>query len=220
MTDEGDSREMRTKVPRAGFGCALAGGCLIVTCGILILISGSIVGSIFQYMIPPIQDFEELPPYAYVDDGAIIEYAFEQDFVIDVELERLEIRDSRGLEICLRAYVSEIVVENSRSIEIIAFEGYGTKKLVNSEDILFNWETPPFPGIPRFVWQILGILGTIVLVFGGLVIIGAVLGYIGRATLGGILVIVFSALAFLGGGGFLIGSILGIIGGALILSGK
>jgi len=54
------------------------------------------------------------------------------------------------------------------------------------------------------------------LIFAILVIIGAILIYMpGREVLGGILVLIFSILSIIIGGGFLIGLILGIVGGVL-----
>lgn len=54
------------------------------------------------------------------------------------------------------------------------------------------------------------------LIFSILVIIGAILIYMpGKEVLGGIMVLVFSILSIIIGGGFLIGLILGIVGGIL-----
>jgi len=62
-------------------------------------------------------------------------------------------------------------------------------------------------------------LGIIAVVFGIIVIIGAYLIYqLGKEVVGGILVIVFSAVSIFTGGGYLIGLILGIVGGALGLA--
>ncbi|MEM2915120.1 MAG: hypothetical protein QXH91_06960 [Candidatus Bathyarchaeia archaeon] len=59
------------------------------------------------------------------------------------------------------------------------------------------------------------------MIFAILVLIGAVLIYIpGKEVVGGILVIIFSILSIITGGGFLIGLILGIVGGALGLAKK
>jgi len=59
------------------------------------------------------------------------------------------------------------------------------------------------------------------LICGVLVVIGAVLIYVpGKEVLGGILVLIFSILSIVIGGGFLIGMILGIIGGALGIAKK
>jgi hypothetical protein len=53
-------------------------------------------------------------------------------------------------------------------------------------------------------------------VFGIIVIVGAILIYKpGREVFGGVLVLIFSLLSILAGGGFTIGLILGIIGGIL-----
>ncbi len=66
--------------------------------------------------------------------------------------------------------------------------------------------------------QMLGAAGTI---FAIIVIIGAILIYMpGKEIIGGILVIIFSLLSIVVGGGFILGLILGIIGGALGLAKK
>ena len=73
--------------------------------------------------------------------------------------------------------------------------------------------------IPVFVTGIFAGLAAVGAVFGVLAIIGAILIYMpGKETIGGILVLIFSILSILIGGGFLIGLILGIIGGALGLT--
>lgn len=59
------------------------------------------------------------------------------------------------------------------------------------------------------------------LLFAILVLVGAVLIFMpGREVIGGILVLIFSILSIIIGGGFIIGLILGIIGGALGLAKK
>jgi hypothetical protein len=64
-------------------------------------------------------------------------------------------------------------------------------------------------------------IGAIAIVFGILILIGAILLYKpGYETAGGIIVLVFSVLSILTGGGFVAGFILGIIGGALGLTKK
>jgi hypothetical protein len=64
----------------------------------------------------------------------------------------------------------------------------------------------------------LTIVGAIAVVFAILVIIGAFLIYNpGTQVVGGVIVIVFSALSIIVGGGWLIGLILGIIGGVICL---
>lgn len=83
---------------------------------------------------------------------------------------------------------------------------------------------PTIPGVPEvtgaaiaFV-QMIGAAGTI---FAIIVIIGAILIYMpGKEIIGGILVIIFSLLSIVVGGGFILGLILGIIGGALGLAKK
>lgn len=58
-------------------------------------------------------------------------------------------------------------------------------------------------------------------IFGILVLIGAILIYKpGREVTGGILVLIFSILSIIIGGGFILGTILGIIGGALGIAKK
>ena len=64
-------------------------------------------------------------------------------------------------------------------------------------------------------------IGAIAIVFGILILIGTILLYKpGYETAGGIIVLVFSVLSILTGGGFVAGFILGIIGGALGLTKK
>lgn len=53
------------------------------------------------------------------------------------------------------------------------------------------------------------------LIFGIVVIIGAILLYKGKTMIGGILVILFSLFSLSIGGGFIIGFILGLVGGIL-----
>jgi len=61
-------------------------------------------------------------------------------------------------------------------------------------------------------------VGLIAVVFAVLILLGAVLIYLpGKETIGGVIVLVFSILSILTGGGFLAGFILGIVGGALAL---
>ncbi len=65
----------------------------------------------------------------------------------------------------------------------------------------------------------LEVIGVIAIIFGVLILIGAILLYKpGYEIVGGILVLVFSALSIVTGGGFLVGFILGIVGGALGLA--
>ena len=75
----------------------------------------------------------------------------------------------------------------------------------------------PFPIVAEAIvmWAAAGVI------FGIIVLIGAILIYKpGRELTGGILVIIFSILSIIIGGGFIIGLILGIIGGALGLAKK
>lgn len=67
----------------------------------------------------------------------------------------------------------------------------------------------------------LGVLGGIAIIFAIIVFIGAWLIYTpGKEMIGGILVLIFSIISIITGGGFFIGLILGIIGGALGLAKK
>jgi hypothetical protein len=67
----------------------------------------------------------------------------------------------------------------------------------------------------------LEVVGAIAIVFGVLILVGAILLYnAGNETAGGIIVLVFSALSILTGGGYVVGLVLGIIGGALGLAKK
>jgi hypothetical protein len=73
------------------------------------------------------------------------------------------------------------------------------------------------PGLEAFLWAV----AVIAVVFGILVILGAFwIKKQGKETTGGILVLIFSILSFLTGGGFIIGAILGIVGGALGIAKK
>jgi hypothetical protein len=83
--------------------------------------------------------------------------------------------------------------------------------------------------IPEPVVSLLGSLSTIIyiftivgIVFGALVLLGAIMIYRNPAkkTTWGVIILVFSILSIVIGGGFLIGFILGIIGGALALAWK
>ena len=63
----------------------------------------------------------------------------------------------------------------------------------------------------------LTIVGAIAIVFAVLIIIGAFFIYNpGTQVIGGVLVLIFSALSIIAGGGWLIGLILGIIGGVIV----
>ncbi|MEM3142407.1 MAG: DUF4064 domain-containing protein [Zestosphaera sp.] len=88
-------------------------------------------------------------------------------------------------------------------------------------------EFPEVPGMPyplELVGTWIAIIGVVGLVFGVLIIVGAVLIYSGnpgRVKTGSILVLIFSILSlFTVGGGFFIGFILGLIGGILGLTWK
>jgi hypothetical protein len=64
-------------------------------------------------------------------------------------------------------------------------------------------------------------VGIVAVVFAVLILFGAYLIYpLGKETIGGVIVLVFSILSILTGGGFLAGFILGLVGGALALAKK
>jgi hypothetical protein len=70
----------------------------------------------------------------------------------------------------------------------------------------------------RFLTGItLNVLGGIAIVFGIIIIIGAVLIYNQMEVAGGTIVIIFSLLSIIVGSGWLIGLIFGVIGGILAL---
>jgi len=63
--------------------------------------------------------------------------------------------------------------------------------------------------------------GAVGLIFAIIVMVGALLIYMpGKETIGGVLVLVFSILSIVTGGGFFLGLILGIVGGALGIAKK
>jgi hypothetical protein len=65
------------------------------------------------------------------------------------------------------------------------------------------------------------VYGAVGLLFAILVLVGAIVIFMpGKEVIGGILVLIFSILSIIIGGGFIIGLILGIIGGALGLAKK
>jgi uncharacterized membrane protein YidH (DUF202 family) len=75
-----------------------------------------------------------------------------------------------------------------------------------------------FREIPRRIFgeTFLTTRGIFAVVFGIIVLLGAFLIYRpGKEMAGGILVIVFSAVSIIAGGGFLVGFVLGVIGGVL-----
>ena len=71
-------------------------------------------------------------------------------------------------------------------------------------------------GLASFVVGALGVFG---LISGAIVVVSSVMLQTNpaRQRTWGVLVLVFSALSFLGAGGFLVGAILGIVGGVLAL---
>lgn len=88
---------------------------------------------------------------------------------------------------------------------------------------LFRGEAVAFLGSDTFRQRIfsglrLEIVGSIAIIFGIIILLGAYLIYRpGTMTTGGIIVLVFAAISIIAGGGWLIGFILGIIGGILAL---
>ena len=81
---------------------------------------------------------------------------------------------------------------------------------------------PGASAVPGFVGGILWTVSIVILVFGVIVLLSAVMLYQNpmRKTTWGVLILLFSILSIVGGGGFLVGTILGIIGGALALAWK
>jgi len=76
------------------------------------------------------------------------------------------------------------------------------------------------PGM-ELVEAVFATMGMIGLIFAIIVIVGAILIYMpGKEIIGGILVLIFSILSIVIGGGFVLGLILGIIGGALGIAKK
>jgi len=68
---------------------------------------------------------------------------------------------------------------------------------------------------------LIALYGAVGLIFAIIVIVGAILIYMpGKEKVGGILVLIFSILSIIIGGGFIIGLILGIVGGALGIAKK
>ncbi len=76
--------------------------------------------------------------------------------------------------------------------------------------------------LPRLVAGIVGVMGTVGIVCGAVVLLSAtmLLAKLGQRRIWGILILVFSVLSFIGLGGFVVGAILGIIGGILVLRWK
>lgn len=85
----------------------------------------------------------------------------------------------------------------------------------------FAWTTIPHYMRFPLLSTILSIYSGAGILFGIIVLVGAVLIYMpGKEVAGGILVIIFSLFSIIIGGGFIIGLILGIIGGALGIAKK
>ncbi len=88
-----------------------------------------------------------------------------------------------------------------------------------------NVSTPPqfaASSIPAIASGVVGGIGLFGLVTGAIVLASAVLllAVPNQRTAWGVLILVFSALSFLGAGGFVVGAILGIVGGILTLRWK
>jgi hypothetical protein len=86
----------------------------------------------------------------------------------------------------------------------------------------FPWIIPTLPGSSANDTTVLIRLAAVGLIFGVLVLFGAIMLHIKPANkkAWGIIIVVFSIPSVLTGGGFIIGFILGIIGGASALSRK
>jgi len=72
----------------------------------------------------------------------------------------------------------------------------------------------------EFIGGLVTVVGVVAIIFGILVLIGAVMinsGVPGKVKTGGILTLIFSILSIFTGGGFFIGFILGLVGGILAL---
>jgi len=84
--------------------------------------------------------------------------------------------------------------------------------------------TPSVPGIIEagaIAEAMITLLGAAGLIFAIIVLVGAWLIYSpGKETIGGVLVLIFSILSIVTGGGFFLGLILGIVGGALGIAKK
>ena len=86
----------------------------------------------------------------------------------------------------------------------------------------FPWIIPTLPGSSANDTTVLMRLAAVGLIFGVLVLLGAIMLYSKPANkkAWGIIIVVFSIPSVVTGGGFIIGFILGIIGGASALSRK
>ena len=83
-----------------------------------------------------------------------------------------------------------------------------------------NLHVPPgVTNMAGLVSGAVGVVGLFGLVSGAIVLASAVLllAVPNQRTTWGVLILVFSALSFLGAGGFVVGAILGIVGGILTL---
>jgi hypothetical protein len=76
--------------------------------------------------------------------------------------------------------------------------------------------------IPGLVSGIVGMMGIFGVVSGAIVLVSSVklLTSPGQTRTWSVLILVFSALSFVGLGGFVVGAVLGIVGGALVLKWK
>jgi hypothetical protein len=83
----------------------------------------------------------------------------------------------------------------------------------------FPWIILTLPGSSANDSPFLVRLATVGLLFGALIVLGAIMLHLRPANkrVWGIMILVFSILSYVTGGGFIVGSILGIIGGAQTL---
>lgn len=90
--------------------------------------------------------------------------------------------------------------------------------LLGAATTWFPWIIPTLPGSANDATVLYGLTAT-ALVFGALVLLGAILlnRKPAHRRAWGILILIFSILSYITGGGFIIGSILGIAGGAYAL---
>jgi len=98
----------------------------------------------------------------------------------------------------------------------------GNSALLGAAATWFPWIIPTLPGSSANDTTVLIRLAAVGLIFGVLVLLGAIMLHIKPANkkAWGIIIVVFSIPSVLTGGGFIIGFILGIIGGASALSRK
>ena len=95
----------------------------------------------------------------------------------------------------------------------------GNSALLGAAATWFPWIIPTLPGSSANDSTFLIRLAAVGLILGALVFLGAIMLHIKPANkrVWGIMILVFSVLSYVTGGGFIIGSILGIISGAQTL---